>query len=150
MNPEINRQQQDDVQRMKDALSRHANLRNLALEDLDAQKHLINGIKKVPQSKIVDQAQQLEHKILPQLLEKYNGDVNNETYQYWRGVLDSLNWLLHITDYAIRLEERVTRVKHNLIYYQQLAAKLERELDKFNTMESFLTSELITSYTQGK
>lgn len=147
MNNEISRQQAEDIKRMRDALAKNANLRNVALEDLETQKALVNGIKKVPQAKIIDQAQQLEHKILPAILQKAGGDTSNENYQYWRNVLDSLNWLLHITDYAIRLEERVTRIKHNLAYYQQLTVRLERELDKYTTMDRFLTTELITDYT---
>jgi hypothetical protein len=147
MNPEIERQQAEDVQRMRNNLAMHANLRNIALEDLETQKQLVTGIKKVPQSKIIDQAQQLEHKILPAILQKAGGDVNNENYVYWRSVLDSLNWLLHITDYSIRLEERVTRTKHTLAYMQGLASRLERELDKYTTMDRFLTTELINDYT---
>jgi hypothetical protein len=150
MNPEIERQQAEDVQRMRDQLARHANLRNLAMEDLETQKQLINGIKKVPEAKIIDQAQQLEHKILPAILQKAGGDVTNENYVYWRSVLDSLNWLLHITDYSIRLEERITRTKHNLAYYQKLCVRLEKELDKYTTMDRVLTTELINDYTSQK
>jgi hypothetical protein len=150
MNPEIQKQRTEDVQRMKDALSKSANLRNLALEDLEAQKALVNGIKKVPESTIIDQAQQLEHKILPAILEKSKGDVNDSNYQYWRGVLDSLNWALHVIDYSIRLEDRLTRRKHELSYFKELSARLERELDKYTTMDRVLTTELINDYTKNQ
>jgi hypothetical protein len=150
MNPEIERQQAEDVKRMRDQLAMHANLRNIALEDLETQKALVNGIKKVPQAKIIDQAQQLEHKILPAILQKAGGDVTNENYVYWRSVLDSLNWLLHVTDYAIRLEERVSRIKHQLVYYQKLSARLEVELATYTTMDRVITTDLITDYTTKK
>jgi hypothetical protein len=146
MNPEISRQRADDVQRMKENLSRSANLRNLALEDLEQQKALVNGIKKVSQSDLIDQAQQLEHKILPAILQKANGDTENENYKYWRGVLDSLNWALHVIDYSIRLEERCLRYRHTQQYYKTLAAKLEGELAQYTTMERFLTADLMTQF----
>lgn len=148
MNPEIQRQQEEDVKRMRDALAKNANLRNLALEDLETQKALVNGIKKVPQRVILDQAQQLEHKTLPLILEKAKGNVEDPTYQFWRGVLDSLTWALHVIDYSIRLEERITRLKHNHAYYKDLCAKLERELDKYTTMERIMTTDLINDYTK--
>jgi hypothetical protein len=150
MNPEIKRQQAEDALRVKEALAKSANLRNIALESLEQQKALVNGIKKIPESQILDQAQQLEHKILPAALEKFNGDIENENYKYWRGVLDSLNWALHVVDYSIRLEEKITRIKHRLSYEQNLNLKLERELEQYTTMDRFITTELITDYTQNK
>lgn len=146
MNPEILKQRADDIQRMRESLAKSANLRNLALEDLETQKALVNGIKKVDQNKILDQAQQLEHKILPAILEKAKGDTENENYKYWRGVLDSLNWALHVIDYSIRLEERCIRYRHTNQYYKTLAAKLEGELAQYSTMERFLTADLMKQF----
>jgi hypothetical protein len=150
MNTEIKRQQADDIQRRKEMLNKKANLRNLSLDDLETQKALVNGIKKMPQSKVIDQAQQLEHSILPSILAKAGGNVNDTNYVFWRGVLDSLNWLLHITDYSIRLEERISREKHQNEYLRTLAVKLQRELDNYSTMERFITNDLVNSYLGDK
>ena len=148
MTPEIKQQQQEDVQRMKDNLAKAANLRNLALEDLETQKALVNGMKKMKPHEVIDQAQQLENSILPKILAKHGAE--SAEYKFWKGVLDSMNWLLHITDYSIRLEERIVRLKHNLDYYQRLTMKLERELDHYTTLDRVMTNDLIHSYTQPK
>jgi len=147
MNPDIQKQRTEDVQRMKDALSKSANLRNLALEDLEAQKALVNGIKKMQPGEVIDQAQQLENIILPRVLAKH-GPESTE-YKFWKGVLDSLNWLLHITDYSIRLEERIIRHRHNLDYYKNLTVRLERELEHYTTVDRVMTTDLINSYTKA-
>lgn len=139
--PEIIQQRLEDVKRMRENLAKSSNLRNLVLEDLETQQHLVNGLKKVPISSIVDQAQQLEHQILPALEKKYG--LTHEQYTYWKGVLDSLNWLLHVMDYVERLERRLMRVQHQLKYYQDLAVKLDQEIQHFTTLERFLTLDLV-------
>lgn len=139
--PEIIEQRLADVKRMRDNLARSANLRNLVVEDLETQQQLIQGLKKVPTSTVIDQAQQLEHQILPALEKKYG--ITHEQYTYWKGVLDSLNWLLHVMDYLERLERRLMRVQHQLKYYQDLAVKLEQELQHYTTVERYLTIDLL-------
>jgi hypothetical protein len=138
---EIIQMRKAEVERMRANLEKDAALRNLVLEDLESQQNLVNGLKKVNISQIIDQAQQLQYKILPSLEQKYG--LQHEQYIYWKGVLDSLNWLLYVMDNTERLERKLIQVRHQLMYYKDLNAKLEKELQHFTTMENFMMKELI-------
>lgn len=132
-----------EVDQVKNNLAKSANLRNLSMEDLETQQHLVNGIKKVSEAEIIKQAQQIENVILPAILKK-SGD--GEDYRFWKGVLDTMNWSLFLIDYSIRLEGRMIRQRHENLYLKNLAAKLEMELNQYTTMERFMTGEIIKEY----
>lgn len=138
---EIIEMRKQEVLRMRANLEKEANLRNLVLEDLESQKNLVNGIKKVSITQIIDQAQQLQNIILPSLEKKYG--LTHDQYIYWKGVLDSLNWLLYVLENTERLERKLIQVRHQLMYYKELTAKLEKELDHYTSMENFMMKELI-------
>jgi len=119
-----------------------ASLRNAKDENYkDQQKKVAKGIEAVAINKIYQQALHLEKHYLPSI-ERSRG-IDSAEYKFFKDVFTSLMWAICLADRNEFIEVRHHRVSLQLEFYMQHCEKLERQFNKYATLEDlFLSSTL--------
>lgn len=118
---------------------RHAITTNL-IETSGKDVKLKDGLIDMPISKMWSQVQYLQNHVLPQAKEKLGEE--SESYQFYKGLVDSLLWAINIQSRYDALQLKYSREKyqHHIVFENYLA--MEKELLKYTTLEDLYTSML--------
>jgi hypothetical protein len=118
---------------------------NLVELTQEQQRDLVQGLKNVPISKMVQQIQYLQQQMLPQAEKKYGRD--NENYKFYQGIVDTLIWSTFILDRYQTLETKYHNQNMMLKFYQQQCTFQEKELLKYTTIEDLILSDSLNDYS---
>lgn len=99
------------------------------------------AIEEIPVRKIYDQALYIEKELLPRI-EKKSGAQSTD-YQFFREVYKSLLWSIAILDRFDRVTRSDSNSKLENEIWRERCGILERELQKYITMEDLLLSDSI-------
>ena len=130
-----------EVLRMKEKLMSNANLRNIVYESLDTQAKMVDGLKKVEVSTMIDQAQQLEAQIIPAIIKKHGSE--SPEFRFWKSVLDTIIFCMYLVDGYDIQTKRLIRTQHMLAYYQNHNEEMQQELNTYTTLERFITIDML-------
>jgi|HubBroStandDraft_2_1064218.scaffolds.fasta_scaffold00675_14 hypothetical protein len=130
---------QTAIKKMRAELGMRAAMR-AAHDNPDAAK-AAKAIQEIPVRKIYDQALHIENFILPKT-EQLRGKDSID-YQFFREVFQSLLWAIVVLDRFDRVVRSDASHKLELEVWRDRVALLERELQKYITMEDLLMSDSV-------
>lgn len=114
----------------------------------DRYSHVVAAKEKLPGARIGQQIQYLENMIMPAVAQK-RGGKDSADYKFFEGLIQSLKWCLVMydkLDYMLR-EDGLLRLEKQILCDRVLL--LERELQRFETLEQLYTSEFLEKYDKG-
>jgi hypothetical protein len=143
MDPKV----QEAFEKLKAKLLIDLNADNLAGLSREEQGKLIEGIRAVPEHKMYEKAQHIFHQLLPKI-EKSKGR-EDDTYKFYREVVDMLVWAIFIADRYRTLEQVWIKERSLRTFYQGHANYVERELLKYQTAEDIFIGDSMDVYAKS-
>ncbi len=110
--------------------------RQIADNLVSAGKQLVDGLVPVPVKKIMEQCQYLQNHVLPQALQKMG--EQSESYQFYKGLVDSLLWCLLMTERAEFYRRQIGYEKSASEFFRAESIRYREELAKYQLIEDGL------------
>lgn len=138
---------EDEIENLKRRLLINVSADNLASYSPEEQRKLLEGIKMVPEEKMLQKAQYLFNILLPKI-EKSSGR-ESENYKFYRELIDMLVWAIFLVDRYKNIESLWRKERMLRQFYQDHADYCEKELQKFQTAEDLFLTSGIDAYAKG-
>lgn len=110
-------------------------------------KILAQGIRDIPVRKFLEQQQYIEKELLP-AIEKKKGRGSTD-YVFFEAVGKSLTWAIILCDRYDYQQRMFLNAKIDSKIARELAADLEQELSKFETLEELFFAGGLDRYAEG-
>jgi hypothetical protein len=136
-----------NLQQIKDTIRGNIIADNLANQSNGNEQPLHNGIAIVPESTMWRMVTWLHEIILPRIA-KSRG-VDSEDYTNHVGIRDAVIWAMYVCGQYENLIRKNQRDRQLLGYYVEQNAALEIELQKYSTVEQFISNETALVYRQS-
>jgi hypothetical protein len=105
---------------------------------------LEDGLRNAPVKQMIDAANYIENNLLP-AVKKKNGEKSAD-YIFFKEVVDYLAWAILLSDRYGQMEMRWIRQKLEIQLLKEHLELLERELQRYTTLEDVLLSSTLDVY----
>jgi hypothetical protein len=113
----------------------------------DREKKIAKGVERVSVAVIIEQCRYIQDHLLPGIEEKHGRDHAN--YKFFSGVARSLLWAICLVDRNEFVEARHYRQSLQYEILTQHCEKLERQFNKYATMEDLFLSSGLEVMAEG-
>lgn len=110
------------------------------------ERKIVQGLRDVPVSMIVEQLQYLENELLPRV-EKGKGTAADKIF--FKKLVESLFWSLIVIDRYEALLSRIDNLQLDVQLYKERMQLIERELQKYQTLEELLFTDGVNKYVEN-
>lgn len=136
-----------NLQQIRDTVRGAIMAANLAKQSNGNTQQLHNALAVVPESKMYNLMIWLHEVLLPKIAQSRG--VDSDEYKNHEAIRDAVIWSLHISGAYEKLLFKNTKDLQLLGYYIEKCAFLERELQKYTTVEQLITNETADVYRQS-
>jgi hypothetical protein len=132
------------IAQLKADLLARATLNELTQEEKELNAKLAKGVEDIPVKRMMDQILYIRNELLPGI-ERKRGKSSPD-YEFFAGVADSLIYAIIMADRFGGIEAQNTRLRIYSQLQRDHVELLERELQKFTTLEDLFYSSALDRY----